>query len=55
MIDFMKRLSYCISQLQIIEEVKIVDEIIISFIMRNNHWGHHVNVFDTIKDIGFKP
>jgi len=50
MIDFMKRLSYCISQLQIIEEVKIVDEIIISFIIRNNQWGHHVNVFDTIKE-----
>ena len=49
MIDFMKRLKYDISKLQI-TNVEILEEtkIRIKCILRNNQYGKSINVYDTI-------
>jgi hypothetical protein len=55
MIEFMNRLKYDTSRLKIkvkIPEVKEEAKIIIKYKMRNNQYGKHNNVFDTIRYTG---
>ena len=50
MIDFMNRLKYDTSKIKIKkEEIKDENKIIVKCNMRNNQWGKHNYVFDTIR------